>query len=200
MGISHLLEDFGNLRGEQTRVIGDSALEDVRLEAYEAGYKAGWDDAVSAQDTDARRVSSDFASNLSNLSFTCEDAYQTMLRGLRPVLDTAVAKILPRVAAASLTPRVSELLHDALATGTRPSMELHVAPENIPSLEGLLDGFDTVPVTIVPAQTLGPGQVQISVGTSEHEIDLDHVLTEINRAVDAFFDAIPESEQKETVA
>ena len=55
MSIAHLLEDFGETHAHAPIAMDDVSLEDERLEAFEAGYQAGWDDAVKAQTEDARR-------------------------------------------------------------------------------------------------------------------------------------------------
>ncbi len=36
-------------------------LEAARLEAFDTGYKSGWDDAASAQSADQKRIGEEFA-------------------------------------------------------------------------------------------------------------------------------------------
>ena len=63
MAISHLLEDFGtnsDLPGPLT-MMSPEDIEDVRLGAFEQGYSAGWEDALSAQSRDRARLSETLA-------------------------------------------------------------------------------------------------------------------------------------------
>ena len=198
MGISHLLEDFGAGRVQDMADLGEGALEDLRLDAYEDGYKAGWDDAVTAQEGDTRRISSDFAGNLANLSFTYEEALQGMLRDLRPLLEEMVSKVLPPLAQDSLGPRISELLLAAAQDGAKPPIEIVAAPEHAEMLERLCEETGTLRVSLKSEPTLGPGQVHLSFGTREHELNLDRLLSDISDAVATFFDALPQQDQKET--
>ncbi|QYX57081.1 hypothetical protein K1T73_01300 [Roseovarius sp. SCSIO 43702] len=170
----------------------------MHLAAYEAGYKAGWDDAITSQDDDRRRISSDFASNLTALSFTYEEALQAMLRDIRPVLDEIVGKILPELAHRTLAPRVAEQLHEVLRNGAGAEVEIVVAPDDLPAIEGLLDDPAAMPVTLSTEPTLGPGQVSMRFGGKEREIDIGGLLEDIASAMDGFFDAVQGPDQKET--
>ena len=189
MTISHLLEDFSTIERGLTVSLTDLSLEEQKLESFEAGYKAGWDDAVKAQDEDGRRISSDFANNLHDLSFTYEEAMSGMLRALQPLLTEMVHTVLPKLSRETLGTRVIGMLHDIAKQQGRNPVEIITAPANMTALEPLVAGIEGLPpVTLLPEPTLGEGQVHIRMGDSEHEIDLDAVLAEIDTAVSAFFD------------
>ena len=189
MSVSHLLEDFGATIGGKTVSMSDVTLEEERLDSYETGYKAGWDDAVKAQEGDSRRISGDFAQNLEDLEFTVTEATQGILRDLRPLLEEMVHKVLPKLARDSLGMRVTELLATAAADGMDPVIEITTSPANLASLEALADASGNPRVTLRSEDTLGEGQVQMRLGAEEREIDLDALLGEIERAVSEFFDA-----------
>lgn len=189
MSVSHLLEDFGATIGGKTVSMSDVTLEEERLDSYETGYKAGWDDAVKAQEGDSRRISGDFAQNLEDLEFTVTEATQGILRDLRPLLEEMVHKVLPKLARDSLGMRVTELLATAAADGMEPTIEITTSPANLASLEALVDAAGNPRVTLRSEDTLGEGQVQLRLGEEEREIDLDALLGELQREVSEFFDA-----------
>ncbi|RKF13031.1 flagellar biosynthesis protein [Roseovarius spongiae] len=188
MSIAHLLRDFGSGDPRDTISISQVSLEDERLESFEKGYKAGWDDAIKAQEGDRTRISADFAANLQDLSFTCQEAQAGLLAGLRPLLTGMVETVLPRLAHATLGVRVIELLEEqAKQAGDAPA-QIVTSPADAGALESLLETVERADVTVRPEPSLGEGQVHIRVGESEARIDLDAVLREIEAAVSGFFE------------
>ncbi len=194
MGISHLLEDFTTEPGAQSISMSDVSLEEERLEAFESGYKAGWQDAVKAANDDADRISTDFAGNLQDISFTLAEAQADLLAALHPLMTGMVNSVLPQLARKTLGERVIELL-DAMAKDvTSGPIQLITAPSNADTLKTLVDDHDIKDVTIRTEASLGDGQVHVRAGGTEQEIDLDAVLKQIDTAVTGFF----EEQKKDT--
>jgi len=188
MGIAHLLEDFGPSQDEHTIHLSDVSLEEQRLEAFEKGYSAGWEDAVKAQKDDMSRVSSDFASNLSDLSFTVQEAQMGLLASLRPLLKGMVEQVLPRLARGSLGSRVIETVQDMAGKASEGQVRIITSPTNLAALEALAEGLIGMEVTVLSEPSLGEGQVHIQIEGDEREINLDRVLGDISEAMDGFFD------------
>lgn len=186
MGIAHLLEDFGALAEGDPVSLTELSLEEVRLEAFENGYKAGWDDAAKAQKDDLKRISTDFAGNLRDLSFTYHEACSGMMSALRPVLTGMVETVLPKLAHQTLGARVVEHLEGLAGKAMSQPVEIVTAPQNLEALEALLDGRSDLSVVLRAEPSLGEGQVDIRFGGSEHEIDLDSVLADIGSAMTGF--------------
>ncbi|MDR9393240.1 MAG: flagellar biosynthesis protein [Roseovarius sp.] len=188
MSIAHMLEDFGDLMQGGTADASDLTLEEARLEAFEKGYQAGWDDSASAQAEDARRISADFAQNLQDLSFTYHEAYTAVLSSLEPLLRQMTDTVLPSLAQETLGQQVVELL-DGMASHHGPAgFEIVTAPENVQALESLAETMPQHELSIVADETLGSGQVQVRLGRAEREIDTETVLTAIRHAVSEFLD------------
>ena len=112
MSITHMLEDFGETRRGTPVSITELSLEEERLEAFERGYQAGWDDCAKSQMEESRRITADLAQNLQDLSFTYEEAYAAVMQALHPLLEQMIAAVLPRLARDSLVPRLVETVHD----------------------------------------------------------------------------------------
>ena len=199
MSISHLLESFQDTALDDSRPISMSelTLEEEKLEAFERGYKAGWDDAAKAQEEDRDRITSDFANNLQELSFTYQEAYGHLARALKPVLQQMVDSVLPGLARQALGPQIVEQLTELAAGAGRQEVEIVVSPGNAPLMRGLLDGKAGFPVRLVEESSLGEGQAYLRFGEFERQIDYAEVLAGIGRAVDAFFDELDQELEKE---
>ncbi len=188
MGLAQILEDFGTYDATPgvTIQLSDVALEEQRLEAFENGYKAGWDDAITAQGDDQTRIATDFARNLQDLSFTYHDAFNQLTKAIQPLLTQIVSKVLPEMAHATLGAQVVEQLTDMARTQAGEPVEVVVSPANATSISALAEQDLGMPITIVEEPSLGEGQVYLRFGQTEREINLDQVLGGISEAVDAF--------------
>ena len=194
MSISHLLEDFGAYARGRPVSITDVSLEEQRLEAFEKGYQAGWDDSSNASANDTRRVTADFAQNLQDLSFTYQEAYVAVLGSLKPLLEQMTSTILPALMQKSLGAQVVEQLHELTREHGPQPVELITAPSNAAMLGSILGEDNQMPVKIVEQTSMADGQIRLSFGPHEREIDLSGVLATINQITETFF----EETQKET--
>ncbi len=194
MSISHLLEDFGSLAQGTPVSLTDVSLEEQKLEAFEKGYQAGWDDSTKSGSDDSRRISADFEQNLQDLSFTYQEAHVASLNALKPLLDQMVSTVLPAMVQKTLGSQISELLHDlAKKHGSQP-IEIVVAPANSATIGDFLNQSTQQDIKLVEEPSLADGQVYIRFGSQEREINLNEILTSIDQAVVGFF----EEAQRET--
>lgn len=188
MPISHLLEDFGS-PSFQAQSNGTTELlkEEQRLEAFEQGYKAGWDDASKAQSDSASQISAEFARNLQDLSFTYHEAFAHVMKAMNPLLQQVVEAVLPSLAHQTLGAQVVEQLMElARANGEQPA-SITVAPENRAAIENILEQEMPFPVDVKEDPAMGEGQVDLRFGQTEQAIELDDVLAGIGQAVAGFF-------------
>ena len=186
--LSDLLEDFGAAAesGGHTIHMSEDEGEAMRLEAFEQGYKAGWDDAIKAQSEDHRRISSDLAQNLQDLSFTYHEAYSQVVEGMTPLLNDMIESLLPKLARESLGLHVIELLQDLTRTQSAQSVEIVVASGSREAIAPLLDGDFKMPVTLTEDPRLAEGQADIRFGEVERRVDLAAVLNNIQEALQGF--------------
>jgi len=172
-----------------------SSLEDHRLEAFEQGYKAGWDDATKAQNDDRSRISGDFERNLQDLSFTYHEARNQVLRDLRPLFGEMVSKILPHLASEGFAELVVQSAVEQAENLPQSRVELVAAPANRFALETLLDKHDRFEIHISEEPSLAEGQAYLRFADQEQQFDLDSVMAKIKAAVDGFFQ-LNEMEEK----
>jgi flagellar biosynthesis/type III secretory pathway protein FliH len=172
----------------QTVILDRVALEDEKLASYDTGYRAGWDDANSAQSDDQTRMRADLARNLQSLAFTYHEARSHILKAIEPLMLQVVGRLLPEIAREALAPFVLETLMPlAEGLGEAP-VTLVLNPASRAAVEALLEQATGLPVTIQEEPTLGEGQVYIKLGNVEAQVDLDQATADIAAAVRGFFD------------
>lgn len=163
------------------------AIEEAKLASYEAGYKAGWDDAAAAQSEDQTRIRADLARTLQQLSFTYQEARAHVLTALEPLLTEMVNRLLPETARDTLAPLVLERVMPMAEDLADQPVTLVLNPAVRPALEGLIEQATGLPITIEEEPTLAEGQVYLRLGDSEAKVDLTRVIAEISAAVRGFF-------------
>lgn len=189
MSVSHLYENFSGCAAPPAKAAeqAEDALEDVKLNAFENGYQAGWDDAVKAQDSADSKLTEEFLQNIQDLSFTYHEALSKLSVGMKPLMSAIVTKLLPQVAAQSLGPQIMAQIDILMKDQSDALLEIAVSPEKKPVIEALLKEQEATPFSVVIEPALSSGQVYLRAGQSEREINLDVVLEGISTAIEAFF-------------
>lgn len=188
MPISHLLEDFSMVDPSDGTVtmMSEVALEDQRLESFEQGYRAGWEDAVHAQTEDHSRVTGNLARNLEDFSFTYHEALSQMLSSVEPVFQALVDSVLPDILAQTFSQHIVEQLCDMARDQAAQPVHLVVPVGFGAALKSILARDFSMPVDIVEDAKLEPGHVRLQVGQAERELDSTHFLNAIKGSVDSF--------------
>lgn len=194
MSIAHLLEDFGGAHRDAAEP-GGEAFETHRLAAFEEGYRAGWDDAAKARSDETAHLRSDLARCLQEMSFTYQEAHAQVARNLAPLFDRIAGSLLPETARATLGPHVVEQLTTLARDGADGMAEVVVAPESETAVAGLIEDTLPFPVRLRTDPMLGAGQVEIGIGSTEREIDLDAAVDAVGDAIRAYFQE-PEPETR----
>lgn len=190
------LEEFSTrIISDDPKLASNTSLEEHRLEAFEQGYKAGWDDAAAAQSEDQARVAADFARNLQELSFTYHQARGQILGSLEPLLMEMVSKVLPKLASDSLPQTIVDEVLSIAQTQTDAGVQIVISPSNRPALEQLIEETqDTLNITIIEEPSMADGLAYLRFAETEKQIDLDSILTSFSQSVEGYF------EQQEKVA
>lgn len=191
MPVALQLENFQTTSSQNFLDAGSTdaeAVEDVRLAAYEKGYAAGWDDAVSAQSDDQTRIHDDLAQNLRDLSFTYQEARGHVLHSLAPLLRGMVDRVLPELMRATLGASVVAEITGKVDDMAAAPITVMVAPANKASVEAAVNTVEALPVTLVEEPTLSDGQVHFRFGDEERALDLDTLVTSIQNLVTQFLD------------
>lgn len=182
-------------KGPKTIVLDALLLEETKLASYDAGYSAGWEDAMAAQAEDQTRIRTDFARNLQALSFTYHEARDHVLRALQPLLGEIASKLLPQLAQDVLVPTILQTLIPLAEKLGEAPIVLVINPAVRSAMAPLLEQTSGLPVTLEEEPSLSEGQVYLRLGECETQINLDRATAEISAAVRDFFE-LSNKEQK----
>lgn len=183
------LEEFSTrIVSDDPKLTSSTSLEEHRLEAFEQGYKAGWDDAAAAQSDDQARVTADFARNLQDLSFTYHQARGQILNSLEPLLKEMVSKVLPKLAYENLPQTIVDEVLSVAQTQTEAGVQIVISPSNRPALEKLLDSQDSLGITILEEPSMADGLAYLRFSETEKQIDLDSILINFTQSVEGYFE------------
>ncbi|WP_172297614.1 flagellar biosynthesis protein [Pseudoruegeria sp. HB172150] len=187
-----MLEDFDTEppappQAATSPAVADQTLlgEDARTAAFEEGYQAGWDDAVSAHSQDRQRIGAEFARNLQELSFTFHEARAHVLHAMEPLLNELVNTVLPGIVAETFALTVQEELRPLIASSADVPIDLVVAPGARTALEGQIAENAAAAIRLVEEPTLVEGQAFLRIGKVERQVDLSGALTQIRAAAAA---------------
>tara|TARA_R110002074_G_scaffold35840_3_gene97633 strand:+ start:10980 stop:11579 length:600 start_codon:yes stop_codon:yes gene_type:complete len=192
MSLSHRYHNFSSLpsSGELSEPIDQDKVEDAKLQSFDDGYQAGWEDAVKAHEDARDRVAADFAQNLQDMSFTFHEAFAKLGLAMKPMLSQIVTTVLPETTNKTLAAHVLAQMCDLMSEQSENAIEIAVSPENLNALTEMLSDTTNIPFTIKAEPALGEGQVYLRANTQEREINLDAVTRGISDALDAFFQQI----------
>lgn len=183
------LETFDNTQGPATSVVvlDPAEIEEMRVQAYENGYRAGWDDASSSHAAERAEVHAEVGRNLQAMSFTYHEARAQLLRALEPLLHDIAAQLLPEVARAALPGHVAALLLPLAEQATEVPVVLAVHPDARAEVEALISMPSGLPLVIEENAGIAPGQASLRLSETETRIDLEAAVTAITALIRDFF-------------
>lgn len=190
MSLSHLYDDFSLSGGAFAGglIMPDDADEEARLEGFESGYKAGWEDAIKAHEKDSERVAAELAQSLQDMSFTYTEVQTKLMAGLSPVISQITDALLPRIAIETFGAQISAEILSLTKDASSSAIELTVSPDASPVLRAQLVEKIPLPFTLAEDMELSPGMAFVRVGNQELEINVDAVLKGVTDAMAAFLD------------
>ena len=192
MSLLHLYREFGEgesdseVAASTSSSISQEALEDIKLEAFESGYSAGWEDALKAQSDSQTETVNAFVATLQDVSFGYHEARAGLIKAMQPVLSDIINKLLPEVAQAALGAQVVEQLTSMLRKSVNQDIRIEATQTNLEMLEKLVGHVISAPFVCVPNSDLGPNQIILQVGAQKNEIDLDQVISGVANAMAGF--------------
>jgi hypothetical protein len=175
-------------------VMDPTEIEEMRVQAYESGYRAGWDDASASHASERAELHAEVGRNLQAMSFTYHEARAQLLRALEPLLGDLVARLLPELARAALPGQISALLLPLAEQATEVPVMLLVNPAVRADVETLIGMPSGLPLIIEESAALAPGQASLRLGKIETRIELDATVAAISTLVRDFFLTTPARE------
>lgn len=173
------------------------ASDEDRLQIYEQGYTAGWEDAVKAYAEDQARIRVDLAKNIQSLSFTYQEALHHVLKSLRPMLEEIIGKTLPETANFSFGQRLAETLMPVLEKSAAAPVSLMIHPNARAAVEAVIENLDALPLQLIEETTLGEGQAYIRFEQTEIHLNMEDMQREIGAVLKNFYDLLERKDVNE---
>lgn len=189
MSLSHRYRNFGSDNApvaEEAESISEE-IEDLKLQAFETGYQAGWDDATKAQATQKDKISTELAQNLLDMSFTYHEALSKLTGSLETTMCQVVEKLLPDLVQSALSSQILEQVKTLLGDQIGQKVVIIVHPQNLGPVQNTLANGLPEPFEISGDDSLGEGQAFVRFGTNERQVDLDSIIQKVSKAMTAFF-------------
>ncbi|MBO9473779.1 MULTISPECIES: hypothetical protein [unclassified Shimia] len=187
MSISHLFEDFGGISEPQPAPIEEvEGNEDEMLESFEQGYKAGWDDAISAKSEEHASMSAELARKLQDLSFTYHEAREAIIADMAPTIEKAIMTVLPELARQAIGAMAVEQLNSIVRESSETPVILSAAPDAYQPVIDVMPEKPQLPVEVVRDESLGEGQIRFEFAERERLLDMSEVLATVAEALKAF--------------
>lgn len=185
------LMDFGTVpepfapMQEQDAEQGLSAAEAeaIRVEAYEKGYKSGWDDAVGTAEKEQRAIGEELSRNLRDLGFTYFEAREEILGGLRAFLEELLESLFPALMAETVLAATAEHLSDIAEPLMAGEFTLFVSPDDAGPIRALLPIPGHADLEIREEPALAPGQAQLKTASREVTIDAERIVARLREAL-----------------
>lgn len=182
------LECFGATEVETDQIMTTlAAMEEQRLAAYDAGYRAGWEDAGAAHDAQRSAEVEAALQHLQDLSFTYHEARQALMAEIAPLMAEVVGKVLPAAAHRSLVPMIVDLLRDKAADLANLPLRVTAPAAVLGQLRSLLGEIEGLPIDYVDAGSGAAGVAVVAFARGETKIDLDSLTMRIGAAVSDYF-------------
>lgn len=135
MKISNFLEEFSANEFNQNNDSKIIAVEEDKLESFEQGYKAGWDDALAAQTEIETQNVSKLNQAISDLSFNQYSALDTASRHATSLFREILDIIFPKMINQMLQNEIIFELNKALKVNLAPEIKIFLNKEQIPRMQ-----------------------------------------------------------------
>lgn len=182
------LEVFEAIQEPDTPVfLMPDEIEDIRLNAYEKGYVAGWDDHCQQEQVDEVNRRKTIDRQIEQLTFSYHDARGHVLKSIEPVLQAILGSVLPAAARASVVPLVLEQLLPLAHSASEAPITLNVAAGTKDAYLAAFEGQVLPPINLVEVDDLPEFAARFASNALETQIDLSHAAERIQCAVQDFY-------------
>ena len=162
-------------------------IEDLRLNAYERGYVAGWDDGGKQTDADESTRRAAIERQIEQLSFTYHEARGHLLKAIEPLIVAIVGCVVPMAARVSVVPLAIEHLMPLAHAAAESPITLRIGIGDRGRYEAAFAGLILPPIDLVESDAMAPGQAEFTFGALDTRIDLTQAAEAIGRAVTSFY-------------
>lgn len=180
------LEIFETVQLSSEECVYDAhQAEQLRETAYEQGYGAGWQDALShMRNEDVLRATA-AQEALQALAFGYHEARSALQDDYLRLLANMFDALLPDISGQLLTERVRTEVDALLAQGVPDRLTVHCAAAMRPALEKLFASQPTLKVDLKPVLDCPDAQIMLSISAQERVVDFSGFSNALRDAIDA---------------
>ena len=175
--------------------LNTSDLERLKTDAYEAGYKCGWDDAIASDDKARDRIEAEFERNIQNLTFTYSEAVDTVRSELKEFIAALIEQFLPSIAPDLLREHIRDQLLSISEAQIEPPLEIVASTDSHGFIEEFLASQGDDRISLIEDRSLASRQVFVRLGDQESKIDFAPIIEDLRNQ----FAALAASEEKKDV-
>lgn len=181
------LENFNFVPAPEipVEVYDGERLEAERLESFDKGYTSGWAEASAAAESAAEERGQVLDTRLDELAFTFHEARAHVMRELGPLLDAIVRTAVPRILHDTLGARLNELFTEMAEDAAEAEIQILTAPGEAEGVTAALKDRARFPVSVRDDDSLAPGTLQVRLGASARELNLNALETSLTDALEA---------------
>ncbi|WP_052026174.1 hypothetical protein [Oceaniovalibus guishaninsula] len=180
------LEDFGSeADGFNPELVSGQKLEAERLQAFDTGYAAGWDDATKAAEQEARSAEDVARARLQDLGFTYHEARAHVMLAMTPLLEAIVAQVLPALIRDTIGARILEEFGKLAEHAGDTPVDLLVPEGEVEAMRAAVEGLTALPLNVRAEDSLPGGHIYLRLGETERQIDLSGVAERLTTAIAA---------------
>lgn len=183
MTIATIFEDFS--QGPILNKAGASSLEE--LEAYETGYKAGWEDAKVAHQASKAHLSTALIKNVEQIEFSTAEIRAETLGRLHCVLVEIFEKLFPSLRQEALRGLLETELNQLLQQHAPSDIELSVSQDDQSVVSALVEETSELKsIQVVARKEMSSGQAFVCFGSEKSKIDVQQAVSHISDTVAQF--------------
>lgn len=156
----------------------------LRAESFEAGYAAGWQDALEQmRNEDAlRRIAAEEALQAIGLSYT--EAHQALSGMFLRLTDAILNQLLPATLCDALPAHLAQELEALVQRNTHAKVQIACAPSVRDLLAPIAASCRDLDLEFIAEPSFSEAQVALRLGAQERVIDLDTLLAALRAAFD----------------
>lgn len=176
----------GTLPPSASEPVHEADLHGASLDAFEQGYRNGWDDCIANETEERRRVGADLAKALAEVSALAEEIRADLLSDLAPLFEQIAGQLLPALEAEALAPVLREELARIAASCTTTDLRIVAAPASRPVIENLLADMEGIEAEITAEPAYADGQVSLRFSGQRRDVDLSEAVRQMSETIRAF--------------
>lgn len=180
MKISNFLEEFSSNEFDQNNDSKIIEAEEDKLESFEQGYKAGWDDALAAQTEIEIQNDAKLTQAISDLSFTQYSALDTASRHTTKLFREFLNVMFPRMMSQVLEDKIVFEFNEVLKVNLNPEIKIFLNKEQMLKMRRFSDACEEKGILVEAHPDIEINCAKIVTSFNEAFIDLNKYADRIS--------------------